>query len=316
MSKLSWKNTSFMSKSVNRTGSNVDFKELFLRPTPDRAPGSESVNTVRFLERPTAYLVHWGNKRTQGGEFQRVAFPDADQSNRPNRVCFSKVNADGSIKEDPDCPWCQMGYSRQRRFMVNVVSRENERVMVLDTTQEIIASVLEWCETAEEEDINSDPSSWDEPAPDFRIKAKRQQGNSIKWRVTATQKTSPIGEEEKEMVRQMNPEADTDEEALKLFPVETLTKPTPLSGSEPPKSADDDEEYGDDPLNDDKPSAPEKKKPAKKKAAKKPVEPEDDDEDEGNAYEDSDPDVDESKETLKPISLDDDEDEDDDFDDW
>ena len=149
---------------------------------------------------------------------------------RKTRVCFSTIGPDNKIVDDPNCPWCQMGYSRQLRFMVNVISRDNGgKLMILDAPPDVINDVFEWVEAAEEDELeNTDPSAWDKPAPDFRIKATRMNGGSIQWRTTATTKLRKLTEDDLNAIRAINPDAKNDEEALKLYPLETFTRPTPL----------------------------------------------------------------------------------------
>ncbi len=243
MSKLSWERTGNLQRKSGFINNNIDFKDVFLRITPDRTPGSETTNVVRLISQPNAYYVHWANKKEPGGtKLIKENFPDAEFTKRPTRICSTQITEDG-VKEDPNCPWCKLGYSRQLRFMINVISRDNNKVMILDAPTNVINDIFAWVEGAEEEELeNIDPSSWDKPAPDFRIKAVRKNGGSIEWTTTSTNKRKKLSEEDLELIRAINPDAKTDEEALKLYPLEIFTKPTPILSEDISRRSSDDEE--------------------------------------------------------------------------
>jgi hypothetical protein len=284
MSKMSWRDTSALKKGASQSR-DINFKDLFLRITPDKGEGNETTNTVRFLECPNAYLVHWPYKKGDDNKLAKTSFPDSDDVKKPNRVCHATINAKGKIEENANCPWCQMGYSKQLRYMVNVISRENGKVMILDAPPDVINAVYEWVETAMEEDAdNCDPSSWEAPTPDFRIKSTRKHGGSIDWRCTPTTKQNKLQTADLELIRQANPTAETDEDALKLYDVNLFTKPSQFGGTAPVREvaktvlAEVEEE-------EDELEAP--VKPAVKAS-------------QGNAYSDSDPDDDD--EDVQPVS--------------
>lgn len=242
MSKLSWEKTSNLQRKSSFMNGNIDFKEVFLRITPDRTPGSETTNVVRLISQPYAYYVHWANKKEPGGtKLIKENFPDSEFTKKPTRNCSTQITENG-VKEDPNCPWCKLGYSRQLRFMINVISRDNNKVMILDAPMNVINDISAWVEGAQEEGLdNVDPSAWDKPAPDFRIKAVRKNGGSIEWTTTSTNKLKKLTEEDLKLIRAINPEAETDEEALTLYPLEMFVKPTPLITEGYAKNSDNDD---------------------------------------------------------------------------
>ncbi len=300
MSKLSWESTGNLQRKSSFINGNINFKEVFLRITPDRTPGSETTNVVRLISQPNAYYVHWANKKDPDADNKlvKVSFPDSELSNRPTRICSSQITENG-LKEDPNCPWCKLGYSRQLRFMVNVISRDNNKVMILDAPTNVINDIHAWVEGAQDEELeNTDPSSWNKPAPDFRIKAVRKNGGSIEWTTSATNKHKKLTEEDLDLIRAINPDAVTDEEALKLYPLEVFTKPTPIltEANARPSSNDEEEEE----------ERPRRQVQRDTSESTKVSDP----------YSDSDDINDDDEEDIKPIKIRAGEDEDDDDDDW
>jgi len=217
--------------NLRKSSYTYDFKEIFLSIIPAQTPGSENTNTIRLISQPVAFYVHWPSKKDvsqKENKLVKIPFPDADLSKRPTRICSTQITAEGP-QEDPNCPWCKLGYSRQLRFMANIISRDNNKVMIIDIPSDIVKSIHGWVEGAIEEGLdNTDPAAWDLPAPDFRIKAVRQNGGSIDWTTSATNKHKKLTQEDLDLIRAINPEAKTDEEALKLYPLDLFTKPTPL----------------------------------------------------------------------------------------
>jgi len=274
----------------NSTGGGINFKELFLRPAAPKSEGERNTYVVRFLENPHPYLVHW-NRRTVNDKPKKVEFFDgSDDYRKINRNCFGTIDEEGSMVGTDDCVWCKQGYHKQLRYMVNVIDytdKKNPKVRILDAPRSVLEGVANWVQSVyEQEEEFIDPSSWDTDVPTFMITVERiSSGGGVKYDVNPSPKARPLSEVELNLVRDLNPDASTDDEALKLHDVErwiTPTKPrTDLDGhpieedevsSKKSRAYDDVDDEDED---DDEVLA----KPKASKKASKPVEDEDEDED-------------------------------------
>jgi len=272
----------------NSTGGGIDFKELFLRPAAPKSEGERNTYVVRFLENPHPYLVHW-NRRTVNDKPKKVEFFDgSDDYRKINRNCFGTIDEEGSMVGTDDCVWCKQGYHKQLRYMVNVIDytdKKNPKVRILDAPRSVLEGVANWVQSVyEQEEEFIDPSSWDTDVPTFMITVERiSSGGGVKYDVNPSPKARPLSEVELNLVRDLNPDASTDDEALKLHDVErwiTPTKPrTDLDGhpieedevsSKKSRAYDDVDDEDED---DDEVLA----KPKASKKASKPVEDEDED---------------------------------------
>jgi len=272
----------------NSTGGGINFKELFLRPAAPKSEGERNTYVVRFLENPHPYLVHW-NRRTVNDKPKKVEFFDgSDDYRKINRNCFGTIDEEGSMVGTDDCVWCKQGYHKQLRYMVNVIDytdKKNPKVRILDAPRSVLEGVANWVQSVyEQEEEFIDPSSWDTDVPTFMITVERiSSGGGVKYDVNPSPKARPLSEVELNLVRDLNPDASTDDEALKLHDVErwiTPTKPrTDLDGhpieedevsSKKSRAYDDVDDEDED---DDEVLA----KPKASKKASKPVEDEDED---------------------------------------
>ena len=296
--KVSW-GTVTKAKS-NTGGGGIDFKELFLRPQAPKGTGEKNTYVVRFLENPHPYLVHW-NRKTINDKPAKVDFFDgSDEYRKINRNCFGSMDADGEQVGYDKCPWCKAGYHKQLRYMVNVIDytdRKNPRIRILDAPRSVMEEVANWVEAVyETEGDYIDPSAWDADVPQFVISVeKTSSSGGVKYSVSASSKSRPMTESELELVRDLNPDATTDDDALKLHEIDRwiqATKPrTDAHGNALPEEGSKDSTYEDvedEPEDGDeglkkktsKPAAAASQKPA---AAKKPAKPADDDDDEDDS---------------------------------
>jgi hypothetical protein len=287
-------------KSSSGSGGGIDFKELFLRPQAPKNEGEKNTYVVRFLENPHPYLVHW-NRRTVNDKPKKVEFFDgSDDYRKINRNCFGSLGPEGEQVGTDTCIWCKQGYHKQLRYMVNVIDytdKKNPRVRILDAPRSVLEAVANWVEAVyESEGEYIDPSSWDEEVPQFMITVERtSSAGGVNYSVSTSPKSRPLTEQELELIRDLNPDATTDDEALKLHEIERWIAPTKprtdihgnaLAEEEKSSNYDDVDDEDED---DDKALA--SKKTASKPAPSqkpKPKPPVDEDEDEDDSDEDED----------------------------
>lgn len=215
----------------NTGGGGIDFKALFLRPEAPKNEGDKNTYVVRFLENPHPYLVHW-NRRTVNDKPKKVEFFDgSDDYRKINRNCFGTLDEEGEQVGTEGCIWCKQGYHKQLRYMVNVIDytdKKNPRVRILDAPRSVLEGVANWVQSVyEQEDEYIDPSAWDKDAPQFMITVERiSSGGGVKYDVNASPKMRPLTDEELGLIRDLNPDASTDDEALKLHDIERWIVPT------------------------------------------------------------------------------------------
>jgi len=215
----------------NTGGGGIDFKELFLRPQAPKNEGEKNTYVVRFLENPHPYLVHW-NRRTVNEKPKKVEFFDgSDDYRKINRNCYGTIDADGEQVGTDDCIWCKQGYHKQLRYMVNVIDytdKKNPKVRILDAPRSVLEAVANWVENVmEQEEEYIDPSLWDSDVPQFMITVERiADRGGVKYSVSTSPKSRSLTEQELELIRDLNPDASTDDEALKLHDIERWVQPT------------------------------------------------------------------------------------------
>jgi len=247
----SWSTVGLTSKNMNANRGGIDFNELFLRLYVDKEQGSFASYTIRFLEVPTPVLVHWGKKRVKGPDGKNILkdapFPDAEFNRSKSRNSFCKIDEEtGKPIEDPNCPWTSRGYSRQLRYLCNVLDRETGTVRILDAPATVLDQIQNFVEKMEAKGKVLDPSSWTDSVPDFDItvtRTSRKGGTDYKVTPDLTN-IGPLSESDLDAITALNPDAKTKEEALKLWPIAPWSKPTPLATGSPSEAEeeDDDEE--------------------------------------------------------------------------
>jgi hypothetical protein len=259
---------------------------------------SEKIKRMRIIGIPIEYyVVNNIKKDPDAKEGKKVPFPDADVNPMVTRVC----------DDDPaKCIWTQMGYSRQKKYAVNVIDRETSEVKILAKGPAIFNPIAEKESNNKAENIeNGDDSLWEmaggADAADMKIKVIADSGafGGVKYQVNFTNRTSPITEDEIEVLRSIHEPTAEEIEAIRDsndmlqdtekypdwmfygFDLDKYFAPTPLStrsNNKPVEEIDEDEislKPSDDDEDDDE--DPPVKKTSK---AKKVADDEEDDDEE------------------------------------
>jgi hypothetical protein len=245
MSTNGWKRTNFSSNKNAFGTAKIDWDKLYVPLKV--ADGSKIKRTVRFLQEPVPYRVHWPKKRdAQTKQNYNHPFPDAGATKKVTRVCHKNYVKDEEtgnwvFMNNKPCPWCDQGFNVQTKKICNVIYRaeDGNTIRLLDITASALEPVYEWVELAEEKGAeNCDPASWKEAAPNFIFTISKE-GAQTKYSAIHDD-SPPLSEEDRKLIRDLSEELTPKEDLVdgkpvrpRLYPLDYFTTPNE-SGAKAP----------------------------------------------------------------------------------
>ena len=192
-------------ESMSGGSGGINFREVLVDLKPDPQMG-KTIKKLRLIGLPIEYYEAQARKRSIDDPSKTVAcpFPDSELNKSFTRIC----------NDDPEKDiWTQMGYIKIKRYAINCIDRDNNKVKILARGKSIFKEFYRSEKDNQEENVeliaNNEEPLWTlvggEEAPDVKIIAtynEKSLGN-VEYDVRFSPKVNKLTSEELAKLRQI-----------------------------------------------------------------------------------------------------------------